>query len=216
MADESVGGVKSDGGAESSAVSAEPYPEVSGDESGIVPPQNDRPTEWPKKIRTLTAAELDRLTIDSSGRFYWDGKLVNYETRTLGATDATPVSLEQSLDILERAAHEFSERKVPVPIEGAQLPRMAEAGSHRDHAAHLAEALAAPHVIRTTEQVRLTLTGLQSFGLAFAILGIALGAFGVAASGLVAAHQWGCRTGMIQAACPAPPPPAPQPPDIPA
>jgi hypothetical protein len=50
-------------------MSAEQYTEVGGDESGIVPPQSSRPPEWPKKIRTLTAAELDRLTIDSSGRF---------------------------------------------------------------------------------------------------------------------------------------------------
>lgn len=189
------------------------YPEVSGDESGIVPPQNDRNPEWPKKIRTLTATELDRLTIDSSGRFYWDGKLVNYETRTTAATDPTPVSLEQSLDILERAAHEF-DGQVPARIEGAPLP--AEPGLHHDHAANLAEALAAPHVIRTTEQVRLTLTGMQSFGLAVAILGLIVGACGVAASGFVAAHGWSCRTGVIRHTCPAPPPRAPARPDIPA
>ena len=50
-------------------MSTDPYPEVSGDESGIVPPQSARASEWPKKLRTLTAAELDRLTIDDSGRF---------------------------------------------------------------------------------------------------------------------------------------------------
>ena len=68
-------------------MSTDPYPEVSVDESGIVPPQGARPAEWPKKLRTLTAAELDRLTIDNSGRFYWDGKLVSYDTQTKQLTD---------------------------------------------------------------------------------------------------------------------------------
>ena len=66
-------------------MSTDPYPEVSVDELGIVPPQGARASEWPKKLRTLTAAELDRLTIDNSGRFYWDGKLVSYETQTKAA-----------------------------------------------------------------------------------------------------------------------------------
>jgi hypothetical protein len=208
MADESIGEVKSGGDAASDTISKDPYPEVSGDESGIVPPQNARNPEWPKKIRTLTAAELDRLTIDSSGRFYWDGKLVNYETRTSATGDHTPVSLEHSLDMLERAANEFGDRKVPAPIEGAQLPRpIADSDLHHDHAANLAEALAIPQVIRSTEQVRLTLTGLQSFGLTLAIIGLVLGACGVAASGFVAAHGWSCRTGLIRHTCPAPPRP---------
>ena len=47
--------------------STEPYPEVNVDESGIVPAQTGRAPEWPKKIRTLTATELDRLTIDDTG-----------------------------------------------------------------------------------------------------------------------------------------------------
>ena len=219
MADEPVGDVKSGGGAGTPTISAESYPrmsdQVSGDESGIVP-QNARPAEWPKKIRMLTAAELDRLTIDNSGRFYWDGQLVNYETRAL-LTDSKPASLEQSLDILDRAAHELRERKAPAPIEGAPLPQMIgdTADSYRDDATHLSRALSIPHVTRVAEPVRLTLTRLQSFGLVVAIVCITLGAVGVAASGLVAAHQWGCRTGMIEAACPAPPP-APQRPDIPA
>jgi len=35
----------------------------------------------------VAAAELDRLTIDNSGRFYWDGKLVNYDTGPKQLTD---------------------------------------------------------------------------------------------------------------------------------
>ncbi len=54
-------------------------PEVSGDESALVPPQSGPKAEWPKKIRTLTASELDRLTIDAEGRFMWDGRVVNYD-----------------------------------------------------------------------------------------------------------------------------------------
>jgi hypothetical protein len=189
------------------------YPQVTGDESGIVPPQNSRNPEWPKKIRTLTAAELDRLTIDSSGRFYWDGKLVNYETRTTAAPGHTADALDRSMDILDRAAHELSDHKGPPPIEGAALPRGAEA--HRDHAAALADTLIAPRVIRTTEQVRLTLTRGQSFAVTLAILGLVVGALGVAASGFVAAHGWGCRAGVVRSACPAPPP-RPQRADIPA
>jgi hypothetical protein len=88
-------------------MSTDPYPEVSVDESGIVPPQGARPSEWPKKLRTLTAAELDRLTIDNSGRFYWDGKLVNYDTGTKQLTDKTSESLEHSMDLLDRASRDL-------------------------------------------------------------------------------------------------------------
>ena len=85
-------------------MSTDPYPEVSVDELGIVPPQGARAAEWPKKLRTLTAAELDRLTIDNSGRFYWDGKLVSYDTQTKQLTDQNSDSLDRSMDILDRAS----------------------------------------------------------------------------------------------------------------
>src|SRR5882757_1853308 len=99
-------------------MSTDPYPEVSVDESGIVPPQGARPAEWPKKLRTLTAAELDRLTIDNSGRFYWDGKLVNYDSGPKQLTDKTADSLDPSMDILDRASYEPGGRKAPATIEG--------------------------------------------------------------------------------------------------
>ncbi len=215
MADESVGSVKSGDEGGSDSRSRDSYPEVSGDESGIVPPQTARPPEWPKRIRMLTAAELDRLTIDGSGRFYWDGKLVNYETRPAEAAKPNAVSLEQSLDMLERAANEFSGRSTATTDETPKLARTSDLGQQTDHAAKLAEVLVGPTPPHPAEPFRLKLTGLQSFALALAVIGIALGAFGMAASGLVAAHQWGCRTGMIRSACPVPPP-QPQRPDIPA
>src|SRR3954462_12194569 len=99
-------------------MSTEPYPEVSVDESGIVPPQSARPAEWPKKLRTLTAAELDRLTIDNSGRFYWDGKLVNYDTGSKQLTDSSSDPLARSMNILVRASHELGGRKSPTTIDG--------------------------------------------------------------------------------------------------
>src|SRR5262245_20232707 len=81
--------------------STEPHPEVTADESGIGPQQGNRPPDWPKKIRTLTATELDRLTIDSAGRFYWDGRLVNYEppeskerAKSAQSSDRMPVEAE--------------------------------------------------------------------------------------------------------------------------
>ena len=103
-------------------MSTDPYPEVSVDKSGIVPPQGARTSEWPKKLRTLTAAELDRLTIDNSGRFYWDGKLVNYDTQTKQLTDKIPNSLDRSMDILDRASFELGGRKPPATIEGELAP----------------------------------------------------------------------------------------------
>src|SRR5688572_30619856 len=48
------------------------------DESGLAPPHSTPPADPPRKIRSLSTDDLDRLTIDSAGRFYWDGQLVNY------------------------------------------------------------------------------------------------------------------------------------------
>src|ERR1700754_583574 len=95
--------------------STEPYPEVStADESGIVPPQNRSP-EWPKKIRTLTATELDRLTIDSAGRFYWDGRLVNYEP-PMGPTSAADKPAADNRSKLPRSSDRRMHRFIPSPI----------------------------------------------------------------------------------------------------
>ena len=110
-------------------MSTDQYPEVSGDDSSLVPPQGHPQSEWPKKIRTLSAGELDRLTIDGAGRFYWDGHLVNYQAPHPQATEARmeqPAMAEahlepmmgrspdsaavdlDALEILDRAALELS------------------------------------------------------------------------------------------------------------
>jgi hypothetical protein len=220
-------------------MSTDPYPNVGSDESGIAPPQSGRNVEWPKKIRTLTAAELDRLTIDSAGRFYWDGTLVNYEppeSREHGpqTSDAADRS---AMEILDRAAFELDAHKVPEPIEGADLPGMVDTHVHHepvpavefDNARRdeveppaatvpMTPMMAPP--IRTTDRVRLSLSFWQSLGALIVVLAIAIGASGVAAYGWVVAHDWTCRIGLVKRYCP-PKPAAPavrQPPrtDIPA
>ena len=85
------------------------YPEVSGEDAGTRAAAGRRKAEWPKKIRTLTANELDRLTIDGLGRFYWDGKLVNYEAHP-SRIEQKPVDLDQhAMDLLDRTARELSD-----------------------------------------------------------------------------------------------------------
>ena len=201
-------------------MSTDPYPEVTVDESGIVPPQGARPSEWPKKLRTLTAAELDRLTIDNSGRFYWDGKLVDYDTTPKRSNDKTAESFDRSMDILDRASHELSGRK-PSPIEGA----ITQHGGMRDEPSSLdldliqLEAAVTNAGVAPTYGIpghrRLTLTRWQTAGATIAVLGIVIGAFSMATYGYVAAREWGCKTGTFQNGCPAVPAPAPRT-DIPA
>jgi len=215
--------------------STEPYPEATADESGIGPQQGNRPPDWPKKIRTLTATELDRLTIDSAGRFYWDGKLVNYEPpvskdRAKEPTmDRTPVEAEPSV-------YSPDDPKTPEPIEGAEFDRggdtQSQALAHRDEHLHdLDDVRATAHhrtldhgeisgvvatpVINVPDRVRLSMTRWQSFGAIIIVLCAMLISLGVAALGLATAHEWGCRTGVIQFHCPAAPANRPRP-DIPA
>src|SRR3954449_2993741 len=207
-------------------MSTDPYPEVSVDESGIVPPQGARASEWPKKLRTLTAAELDRLTIDNSGRFYWDGKLVDYDTGPKQIADRSAAALSDSMDMLDRASRDLGGRKSPTTIEGqlAEPARSSDEPSAVDldvvraqGAAAVAEALAPPPpaVRSTTDQTRLTLSRGQTAGAVIVVLAIAIGAIGMATYGYVAARDWGCKTGAFQSGCPAPPLPPPRA-DIPA
>jgi hypothetical protein len=222
------------------------YPEVSGEDAGIVPPQGATKPEWPKKIRTLTANELDRLTIDGLGRFYWDGKLVNYEAHP-SRIEQKPVDLDQhAMDLLDRTARELSDpNSVQLVSETAPQPDAAPeaaaatapelAATPADALTPVASAAAAgvsspapivevrrqevlvPAAARA-ETVRVKLSGWQSIGLIVVVLGFLVGAAGIAASGFVAAHDWGCKVGLVQSSCP-PPPPIPKPlarPDIPA
>jgi hypothetical protein len=205
--------------------STEPYPEAptTGDESGIGPQQSNRGPDWPKKIRTLTATELDRLTIDSAGRFYWDGKLVNYEPpqpAKSAQTDRTPVEAEPG-------AYSNEDHKTPDPIEGADLDRPVETQSqaiaHRDEHLHdlddvratrtihhgamsgeFSDVVAAP-VVNIPDRMRISMTRWQSFGAIIVVLCVMLASLGVAALGLATAFEWGCRTGVIQTHCPAMP-----------
>jgi len=205
-------------------MSTDPYPEVSVDESGIVPPQGARPSEWPKRLRTLTAAELYRLTIDNSGRFYWDGKLVNYDTGAKQLSDKTSESLDRSLDILDRASRDLGGRKSPTTIEG----QLAEPAGSSDEpgavdldvvraqgAAAVADALAPPPATRAADHTRLRLSRGQTAGAVIIVLAIAIGAIGMATYGYVAARDWGCKTGAFQSGCPATNVQPPRP-DIPA
>ncbi len=176
---------------------------VNVDESGIVAAQNARPSEWPKKLRTLTAAELDRLTIDSSGRFYWDGVMVNYDTGPRPIADKTD-SLDRSMEMLDRATVELGGRKLPTTIEG----QLAEpAGSSAEPGAvaldvHRTQASPAATFIRGAEQTRLMLSTWQTLAAVIVVLAIAVGAAGVATYGYVAARDWGCKTGAIHDGCP--------------
>jgi hypothetical protein len=208
--------------------STEPYAEVptTGDESGIVPPQSNRAPDWPKKIRTLTATELDRLTIDSAGRFYWDGRLVNYEPpqpakSAASQTDRTPVEAEPSV-------YGNEDHKTPDPIEGADLDRpvdtQSQALAHRDEHIHdlddvratrtlhhhsatggeISDVVATP-IVNIPDRMRISMTRWQSLGAIIVVLCALLVSLGVAALGLATAHEWGCRTGVIQTHCPGTP-----------
>ena len=58
----------------------------------------------------LTAAELDRLTIDAAGRFYWDGRLVNYEPPVPPKPPVEEKRVDNSMDALDRSAMELLDR----------------------------------------------------------------------------------------------------------
>ncbi len=201
------------------------YPEVSAEDTALVPPQGTAKSEWPKKIRTLTAAELDRLTIDALGRFHWDGKLVNYDIHP--SRIEKPVDLDQhAMELLDRTARELADpHSLPEP-EPVHVEAPALAATPSDALAPAApstpvsvaapivevrrqELLVAAPAQPETKRVRFTL--LQSIGIFFAVLGLLGAAAGVALSSFVAANEWGCKVGWVKSYCPAPPP-APAPP----
>src|SRR5438876_5449932 len=101
----------------------EQYPEVSSEESGIVPQDGPR-ADWPKKIRMLSANELDRLTIDSAGRFYWDGHLVNYQPpqpEKAPSVNTADADERNALEMLDRAALELTDHR-PAGALAAEPP----------------------------------------------------------------------------------------------
>ncbi|HEY5962926.1 MAG TPA: hypothetical protein VIU42_02800 [Xanthobacteraceae bacterium] len=207
--------------------STEQHPEVTADESGNESPPVSRAPDWPKKIRTLTATELDRLTIDGAGRFYWDGRLVNYEPPESKATKAEPPDRTP----VEAEPRNFDDDHKPgETIERTELDRPADARAvaHRDDHLHdlddvravqhrvvhhsamggeFSEAVGAP-VVHIPDRVRITLTRWQSLGAILVVLCLLFGSLGVAALGFATAYDWGCRTGLIQTQCPAMPRPS--------
>jgi hypothetical protein len=200
------------------------YPELSGEDSALVP-QNTPKAEWPKKIRALTATELDRLAIDAEGRFYWDSKLVNYHVR-----QPTGIS---AVDAFDRAAFEIIDRAALVrqssPSDGtgpsSDSVKVTSGADMKLTGQSRLSALVAPAsdlrkpetrqadyqpaeqprfiapTIRLPQKMRVTLSGSQSLGLFVVITAFLLGAAGVAAQGWVAAHDWSCRTGLIVKYC---------------
>jgi hypothetical protein len=225
-------------------MSTEPYPEVNVDESGIVPPQAGRPPEWPKKIRTLTATELDRLTIDETGRFYWDGRLVNYEPRDFKSSNDKPSDppAHSSTDSADRDPYGFDEAKSQEQAEGAEHDQSGDSHGHAvahrgdrsfhdlddvrvvpsraihrhgDTASEISDTYVAPSV-HIPDRIRVSMTRWQSLGVFLLVLCFLIGALGVAAFGFIAAHDWGCRSGLIQWHCSAVPGARPPRPDIPA
>lgn len=210
--------------------STEPYPEVNVDESGIEPKQaQQHGPEWPKKIRTLTATELDRLTIDGSGRFYWDGKLVNYEP-PMGARPAGEKSEQPSraADLLDHDPYSFDETKSSEHAETDETDRSDDTeihpvahredrfhdledvrtvqhrAVHHDMGAEMSDAYAAP-AIQIPDRIRVSMTRWQSLGAIIVVLCLMVGALGLAAFGFIAVHDWGCRANLIQSNCAAAP-----------
>ncbi|CAN0273779.1 unnamed protein product, partial [Phaeothamnion confervicola] len=223
----------------------ENVPEVNGDESALVPPQAAPKAEWPKKIRTLTAAELDRLTIDAEGRFLWDGKPVTYEVPSLPVTKAAEAKMPEfktteapavqadakpvdpfdriALEIMESTRLELADGR-PAPARAAEPLKPAEEISLAEALNLVAEAkpaeppMTSVAVTRRTgaDRIRVSLSGWQSLGLIVVLLALLLGAAGIGALGWVAAHDWSCRTGLTTTSCPKPPPAPPQRAEIPA
>jgi len=235
------------------------YPDVSSDESGLVPPTGMRQPEWPKKIRTLTAAELDRLTIDGDGRFYWDGRAVAYSQPEGGSpgpgepgAEAKPADpLDHSLDALDRAALELKSSDLPdfsehttadaakssetssqavdydalvaaaaagPAVASAMVPaRSPAAGEVALGQAHVSEPIQmSPMVYGIPDKMHVSLSGWQSIGMILVVLSLLVAAIGIALSGFVAVHDWGCRAGIMRSYCPANAPGPPPPPEIPA
>jgi hypothetical protein len=124
------------------------------------------------------------------------------------------------MEMMDRAVHDLGDHNAPETIEGAELEHPVDTHfdrAHRDElpavdldrvrpaepAPEMALERVATHVIRGSDRVRVRLSRWQSIGAVLVVLGVVVGASGMAAYGLVAAHEWGCRTGLVQSYCPA-------------
>jgi hypothetical protein len=200
------------------------------DESGLVPSESTPPADWPRKIRSLSTDDLDRLTIDSAGRFYWDGQLVNYgfakpdgqlidarelsslasphkETTTGGIPMADPAlskSTDSTLDAIAEALAAATPVKDEAPTVVVAAPPSAPASSVGPAPATRREA-----VPITEGPRRFKLSFFQSLGAFLGVLSLLLAGAGLAASGFATAHEYGCRAGFVTAYCPPKPAPAP-------
>jgi hypothetical protein len=195
-----------------------PYPEIKADESGLVPSQPTVRSEWPKKLRALTQQDLDRLTIDQDGRFYWDGKPVTSAT-THSANAFAAESVEpKALEMLDRAALEIAGRKPgaaepPKGTPDVSAGERAKAVTETKPAALPTPAQVTVPATRVTlgparktsidGRIRIRLTAMQSFGAFIVAVALIVSAIGLAATGWAAAHDWSCQLGWIPAkVCP--------------
>ena len=144
-------------------------------------------------------------------------------------------ALSAHRSIFRSYSHE--DNKTPDPIEGANVDHPADtqthAIAHRDEPLHdlddvrvpqhhrtlhhgeIADVVATP-VVNIPDRMRIKMTRWQSLGAIIVVLCVLLASLGVAALGLAAAHEWGCRTGVFQKYCPAAPADRPSRTDIPA
>jgi len=199
------------------------YTQVGSDESGLVPPQNADRSEWPKRLRALTADELDRLTIDRDGRFFWDGKAVNGPGKPPVATTAAAADKKSSgdlereaIDMLDRAAADIGAHH-PAEQDAApsEQPRESDATAigpikpgtevapiTEQRSIQLVKPRQFASRMTGPEKVRLSLSPWQSLAMVVATIALFAGAFGIAVNGFVAANDWGCRVGWIKTYCP--------------
>lgn len=243
------------------------YMQVTTDESS-----HDPQSEWPKKLRNLTTDELDRITVDSSGRFFWDGKPVMaqadlIQAATMAQFAPPPVAPPPQLSAAEtlEAIRAELEAKSPGRITPQPAPNFDAAPSldaapaYGQPAAYAAPqpyaapgydepfpqpqppandqqpvaplpppapvvALAEPAPTTGTDIVpfaagqpilsadpkaigrtRLSLSAGQSIALLLFMIGWLFAAVGLAGSGFVAVHNWGCNNGTFKTSCQAKP-----------
>jgi hypothetical protein len=131
------------------------------------------------------------------------------------------------MEVIDRAVHDLADQHTAETAEDNEPVRAAEVAVRHEEIRHdepaavdfdtirpapdalvpheAAEIAVSTHVIRGSDVMRLKLSRWQSFGAILMVLGVIIGASGMAAYGFVAAHEWGCRTGLVQSYCGAAP-----------